>query len=158
MKNLKYMSLVWALVSSICLCFTSCDKEEDESISVAKPVITLTEVGHDNSKIAHPGHDMHLEASLLAEGIIQRIDVEIHSVAGGEDLLEIAYTDGKYIGVRNAEFHEHLEIPADASLGKYHLHFTVTDGQGQQTMTECEIELVEEDGEDDEDEHEHHHD
>lgn len=156
MKNLKYMSLVWALVSSICLCFTSCDKEENESIPVARPVVTLTEVGHDNSKIAHPGHDMHLEASLLAEGVIQRIDVEIHSVAGGEDLLEIAYTDGKYIGVRNAEFHEHLEIPADASFGKYHLHFTVTDAQGQQTMTECEIELAEEDGDDDE--HEHHHD
>lgn len=156
MKNLKYMSLVWALVSSICLCFTSCDKEENESIPVARPVVTLTEVGHDNSKIAHPGHDMHLEASLLAEGVIQRIDVEIHSVAGGEDLLEIAYTDGKYIGIRNAEFHEHLEIPADASLGIYHLHFTVTDAQGQQTMTECEIELAEEDGDDDE--HEHHHD
>ena len=65
--------------------------------------------------------------------------------------------DGKYIGVRNTEFHEHINIPENAPLGEYHLHFVVTDNRGQQTIAESHIELVEDDGDDDEDEHEHHH-
>jgi len=148
------MSLMAALTAIITLGMTSCSSDDDEQLP-AKPVITLTEVGHDNAKHCHPGHDLHLEASILAEGLIQRIEIEIHQKDGGTQKIEQSYTDGKYIGVRNTDFHEHIDIPATAPLGAYHLHFTVTDQKGQQTMAESELTLIEADG--DEEEHEHEH-
>jgi hypothetical protein len=95
------------------------------------------------------GDDMHLEADILAEGLISRIDVEIHQEDGSFE-IEKTYTEGKYIGVKNVEFHEHIDIPADAPLGEYHLHFTVTDREGQTSQAEAHIHVIEFD------EHEHH--
>ena len=155
MKNLKYTSFLITLVSILTLGFTACSSSDDDK-TPAKPVIHLTEVGHDNDKHAHPGHDLHLEADVLAEGLIKQIDVEIHQEGSGSFEIKQSYTDGKYIGVRNTEFHEHIDIPANAPLGEYHLHFTVTDQHGQQAMAESHLELVEGDGDDD-DEHEHDH-
>ncbi|MBO4663528.1 MAG: DUF4625 domain-containing protein [Bacteroidaceae bacterium] len=150
MKKIINMSLMMALITMVTFSFTSCGNDDDDVLP-AKPSITLTEVGHDNGKHAHPGHDLHLEADLLAEGLIQRIDIEIHQEGGANKIVEQSYTTGTYIGVRNAEFHEHIDIPADAPLGEYHLHFTVTDKHGQQTTVEDHIELIEGD-EDDHDE------
>lgn len=155
MKNFIYMSLAMAFSCILSMGFTSCGDDDDD---VAKPTITLTEVGHGNAKHAHPGHDLHLEADVVAAGLIQRIDVGIHQENGGEYKIEKVFTTGKYIGVRNVEFHEHIDLPADAPLGEYHLHFTVTDQKGQQTTAKSELELVEDDGDDEEDEeHEHQH-
>ena len=141
MKNIKFMSLLMAFLCASTLFLTSCGDDDDDL--PAKPSITLTEVGHDNAKHCHPGHDLHLEADVVAEGSFK---------------IEKSYTDGKYIGIRNTEFHEHIDIPAEAPLGEYHLHFTVTDKNGQQTTVESELNIVEDDGDDDEDEHDHHHD
>lgn len=155
METKKYITFLMAIFSIISLGFISCNDDDDDE-QTAQPVVTLTEVGHSNSKHTHPGHDLHLEASILAEGTIKRIDIEIHQKGGANKIVETAYTEGKYIGVKNADFHEHLDIPADAALGEYHLHFTVTDNEGQQTTAECSIELIEDD-DDDEEEHEHNH-
>ena len=106
------------------------------------PKITLTEVGHENSGKAEQGDDIHLEADILAEGLIKSIRVEIHQESGSYE-IEKSYTTGKYIGVKNTEFHEHIDIPSDAPLGEYHLHFTVTDNNGQQTMAEAHVEIIE---------------
>lgn len=138
-KNIR-MCLVMALVSVMTVSLNSCDKDKD---TVAKPKITLTEVGHENSGHAHPGDDLHLEADVVAEGLIASINVEIHQEDGSFE-IEKSYTEGKYIGVRNIEFHEHIDIPADAPLGEYHLHFTVTDKEGQQSVAQAHIEIVEE--------------
>jgi len=116
----------------------ACTKED----TPAKPTVQLTEVGHENSRTAMRGDDLHLEADILAEGLIKRIDIEIHNESGTYE-IEKAYTDGKYIGVKNTEFHEHIDIPADAPLGEYHLHFTVTDQEGQTTMAETHLEIIE---------------
>lgn len=153
MKNMKATSIlsIFAAAAALILSATSCNKEENP----AKPTVTLTEVGHDNSKTAMRGDDMHLEADILAEGLIKRIDVEIHQEDGGFE-IEKSYTEGKYVGVKNVEFHEHIDIPADAPLGEYHLHFTVTDQKGQTTVAETHVEVVEFD-EDHEHDHEHEH-
>lgn len=156
MKKYMSLSLITALVCMISMCLTACSDDDDKL--PAKPTITLTEVGHDNSKHTHPGHDLHLEADVLAEGLIQRIDIEIHQENVGNYKIEKSYTSGKYIGVRNIEFHEHIDIPAEAPLGEYHLHFTITDQKGQQTVAESHLEIVEDDGDDEDEEHEHHHD
>ncbi len=146
MKNIKYMSLMMAFACVFSLSLVSCGDDD----MPAKPSITLTEVGHHNEKHAHPGYDMHLEAEVIAEGLINRIDVEIHQEHGGTYRIEKSYTDGRYIGVRNTEFHEHIDIPADAPLGEYHLHFTVTDMAGQSTTAESDV-MFEEGGEEHDD-------
>ena len=138
-----------AAAAALLLSATSCNKEE----TTAKPTVNLTEVGHDNEKVAMRGDDLHLEADILAEGLIKRIDVEIHQEDGTYE-IEKSYTDGKYVGVKNVEFHEHIDIPAEAPLGEYHLHFTVTDQKGQTTLAEAHIDVIEFD---EEHEHEHEH-
>ena len=143
MKNMKYMSLLLALMCVFTLVLTSCGSDDDEQS--AKPTITLTEVGLNNSRHVHPGHDLHLEAQVLAEALIKRIDIEIHQEGGDKFKIEKSYTDGKYVGVRNTEFHEHIDIPETAPLGEYHLHFTVTDNEGQQTTVESHIDIIEDD-------------
>ena len=148
MKATSILS-IFAAAAAILLFATSCNKEENP----AKPTVNLTEVGHDNEKVAMRGDDLHLEADILAEGLIKRIDVEIHQ-EGGTYEIEKSYTEGKYVGVKNVEFHEHIDIPADAPLGEYHLHFTVTDQKGQTTLAETHIEVVEFDADHDHD-HEH---
>ncbi len=135
---MKNIILTIAAVAALALLSVSCKKDN----SAAKPVINLNEVGHENSKQAMQGDDMHLEAEIVAEGLIKRIDVEMHQ-ENGSYKIEKAYTDGKYIGVKNTEFHEHIDIPAEAPLGEYHMHFTVTDQKGQTTMAEAHIEVIE---------------
>lgn len=144
-----------AFTCVLSLISTSCSSDDDDTLP--KPTVTLTEVGHNNSKHAHPGHDLHLEADIMAEGLLKFIDIKIHQEGGGDFLIAKSFTTGNYIGVKNTEFHEHIEIPADAPLGEYHLHFYVTDQQGQQTLAESQLELVEADGEEEEEEEEHHH-
>ena len=151
MKNMKFMSLMLALVSYTTIALTSCGNDDDP----AKPTINLTEVGHHNSKHAHPGHDLHVEAKVVAEGLVKRIDIEIHQEDGGTFKIAKSYTEGKYIGVRNIEFHEHINIPANAPLGKYHMHFVVTDQRGLQAIAESHLEVIEDDGHEEEHEHQH---
>ncbi len=117
---------------------SSCSKDDDE-IPVGKPVINLSEVGLENSRTAVAGSDLHLEGDILAEGLIAKIDIEIHQEDGGEYKIEKSWTEGKYIGVKNTTFHEHLDIPADAPAGEYHLHFAVTDQLGNTATVESEL-------------------
>lgn len=133
--------LVWgvSLLLNLCLLILpSCSSDDDDN-SPAKPVINLTEIGSENSKIGVAGNDLHLEGSIIADGVIKQIDIEIHQESGGSFKIEKSYKDGKYIGVKNADFHEHIDIPADAPAGDYHMHFTVTDQFGQTTTAESEL-------------------
>ena len=139
MKRYFDTNILLILLTLIVL-FASCNKSDSDA---NLPIVTLTEVGHNNSKCAHPGHDMHLEADIIAEAGISRIKVELRQEDGIDFQIKLLFTDGKYIGVRNTEFHEHIDIPADAPLGNYSLHFTVTDNNGLQTKVECGIEVTE---------------
>ncbi len=134
-KILVFAASVLLAVSSL----SSCKKESSNVI--AKPVINLTEVGHKNSKVATIGKDMHLEGTIEAEGLIKEINVEIHK-EGGKFEIEKSFKEGKYIGVKNTKFHEHIDIPANAPEGEYHLHFTVIDKQGQTATSEVHIKVT----------------
>ena len=141
MRTLKHNKfiVVLTLLAATLFSLSSCEKDKDPIVSA--PVVDLTEVGSANSKKAQVGGDLHLEAEIIAEGLIQRIDIEIHQEDGSFE-FEKSYTEGKYIGVRQVEFHEHLHLPPNAPAGNYHLHFTVTDQTGQKTTVESELELV----------------
>lgn len=127
------------LLLALCLfTFSSCD-DDDNQDGIEKPVVSLEEVGANNTKTVIAGNDLHLEVEIVAENRIKRIDIEIHQEDGGDFEIEKSYTEGTYIGVKNTHFHEHIDIPAETPAGEYHLHFTVTDQNGQTETIESEL-------------------
>lgn len=100
------------------------------------PEVTITEVGEDDSKTAVAGDELHLDADITAPLKINGIEVELHNSDAGYEFTS-TFT-GKYLGETSAHFHEHIEVPADAPVGEYHLHFTVTDAEGNATTEEVE--------------------
>lgn len=145
MKKQILKSLLLTL--SLVILGYSCTDDDEEKDN--RPVISLTEVGHNNSLQAKQGGELHLEVDIKAENLIKRIDVEIHQEEDSEEEIEKSYTEGKYIGVKNTLFHEHIDIPEHIPLGEYHLHFSVTDMKGYTTAKEVHIHVIENDGVDD---------
>ncbi|MDR0560070.1 MAG: DUF4625 domain-containing protein [Prevotellaceae bacterium] len=129
------------LVGLSMLALTSCQKDDKS----AKPTVKITETGsHDapDGKVA-AGEDLHLEAEIIAEGLIAEIVVEIRQQEGGSFVIEKKFgADSKYSGLKNADFHEHIDIPAETPLGRYRLRLTVIDREGQSTTAETELEVI----------------
>jgi hypothetical protein len=124
--------------------FSSCKKE------ISKPEIRNFELGHDNSKIAYIGGELHIDAEIVADGKIDRIIVEIHpegdhnksvkKVSLDNDWeVEIIYTE--FSGLKNTVFHKDLDVPEDAEPGDYHILFKVIDMEGNTTSIEDEFEV-----------------
>ena len=120
------------------LALTSCEKDEANE-TPAKPAVEITEVGSDNTGKVTAGNDLHLEATILAEGLIAEIVVEIHQEDGGNFKIDTTFAGSTYFGLKNADFHEHIDIPDDAPEGEYHLHLTVKDQAGQTATEEAEL-------------------
>lgn len=140
-KNLFTLLFIFALILNAC--------KEDEP-TIAKPVITILELGdgdsHGNDHTASIGGDLHMEVEVVAEGKISTIQVilhpegEHHNEAEHEEWeIDTVYT--KFAGLKNTEFHEHLEIDEHAEPGDYHFDFIVTDMEGNQSSAEAEVEI-----------------
>ncbi len=114
---------------------TACEDDE----TTAKPVIVLHELGIDNSHEAHIGGDLHIDAEIVAEGKIAKIVIELHSESSDNE-IEVEFVDG-YEGLKNAEFHEHVEIPETFMTGEYHFHLVVTDMEGNQAIMEEHVDI-----------------
>lgn len=133
----KYIGIsVIALL--LVLSTTGCSKDETE---LAAPTITYIEFGHDNSKTAYIGADLHVEAEVTAPGKIDNIKVEMHPEDGGGWEYSEVFREG-FEGLLNANFHQHLPISEEAVPGEYHIHFIVTDKNGKQTSVEAHIEIL----------------
>ncbi|MCH5714822.1 DUF4625 domain-containing protein [Niabella hibiscisoli] len=132
-KFLSSFSIFLLLVAAV----TSCNKNED---IVAKPIVTGLEVGTGNNKTAYAGSDLHIEGDIVATGTIENVVVEIHPKAGSGWLFNQAFTDG-YTGNKNANFHEHIEIPANAAAGDYNLQVKVADKSGNVTVVESALKI-----------------
>ncbi len=138
---------LFAGVLIILIFFAACSKDEEPAV----PVVTSFELGYENSHTAFAGGDLHIEAEIVAGGKISNIILEVHPEGShGEDQpagvlfaweVDTTYT-AKYNGVKNATFHEHLDIPAAADTGHYHVHFIVTDLEGNRTTVEEELEML----------------
>ncbi len=126
------------------LFFNSCEKDE----SIPGPVVTITELGHGNSKTGIAGSDLHIDAEVVAEGRIDRITISIHPEHShgtkglNDDKWEVDTTFTEYSGLKNTKFHKDIDIPAGAKPGHYHFTLTVTDMEGQQTAIDDEIEIL----------------
>jgi len=135
MKTTKTLLLLFFLLAAT---FTACKK--DERIAPA-PSITALEVGTSNSKIAHPGNDLHIEAEISAPGNIKEVMLEIHPESGAGWKVNTTFTEG-FTGLKNAAFHEHIDVPADAKVGAYHGHLKVTDESGQVSEVEFDLQVT----------------
>lgn len=111
--------------------------EADSNITIA-----LTEIGHGaiGSSHAHAGQDMHIEGTITSTHAIATVAIEIHNESNlTAPKIEAVYTN--YAGQTNANFHEHLDIPANQPAGHYHFHITVTDDEGHTHTEEYELEI-----------------
>ncbi len=157
--NKKLFSIL-AIFTMALFVFVSCSDDDD----FPAPVISDMEIGLDNSKVGYRGHDLHIDAKIVAEGRIDRIVLEIHyegehghkSGQHDDHEWEFEHTWTEFSGLKNATFHKDIDIPSDAELGDYHFHFKVIDMQGKVTDFETEFEVKESDHDDDHD-HDHDH-
>lgn len=107
--------------------------------------ITLSEFGV--SETAVRGDDFHAEFMINALNGIHEITVDIH----GHDLplgegdvewdQEYVFSEG-YHDLTEVEFHEHIDVPATAPVGEYHVTFTVEDEDGNTTSYETHIDIT----------------
>lgn len=137
---MKTKFIISALALTTALFFSSCDDNDE----VAKPVITILELGEDDSRTANVGDELHVEIDVLAEGTIDIIQLMIHPEGehdeeeGHEEWeLDTLYT--KFEGLKNTSFHEHIDIDSLAEAGEYHFDFIVTDMEGNQSSAEADL-------------------
>jgi hypothetical protein len=138
MKN-KLMK-VWVAGLLAATCLFSCKK--DDSSVAESPVITIKEIGSKNSKVAYTGNDLHLDADVKAPGKIASIKLQITlaETTYGWDFVKTYTTP--YAGSKNADFHEHIDVPENARAGTYTLLIIVTDESGQKTQSKADFQVV----------------
>lgn len=146
-SNFKHVALF--VLAGITL--SSCSNDDDAPLVEEAPTISNFEFGkgsdHGEEQIAYKGSDIHLEAEIFAEASVSSIALDIHAhdleVGEGEEEwdFEKVYTDADYM-VINPEFHEHVDVPANAPAGEYHITLTVTDENGNSTEVEGHIHIM----------------
>ncbi|WP_289064139.1 DUF4625 domain-containing protein [uncultured Zobellia sp.] len=107
--------------------------------------ITLSDFSIDET-VAR-GEDFHVEFMISAVNGIHGITVDIHAdgVTPGEGEVEWDYEEEFLEGYHEetiAEFHEHIDVPATAPVGEYHIIFTVEDEDGDTIEYEAHIDVT----------------
>jgi hypothetical protein len=107
--------------------------------------ITLSEISISETVVR--GSDMHTEFIIHAAHGIHEITVDIHGhgleVGEGEVEwdFENSYSEG-YHDQTEVEFHEHIDVPATAPAGEYHILFTIEDEDGNTLEYETHIDVT----------------
>ena len=108
-------------------------------------LVTISDLEMDET-VAR-GNDFHVEFMINAVHGIHQISVNIHAhgvtPGTGEvewDFEEI-YEEG-YHGLTEAEFHEHIDVPANAPAGEYHITFSIEDEEGNIQEFESHIDVT----------------
>jgi len=130
---------------------SSCGKK-----TAAPEILNLSATNHDDNTtiIARGGTiSVNFEAVTKSKDKLDYYHIEIHDhPASG--LLEDEYkiiddsfkNKATFKGLKNANVHEHIIVPMDANLGKYHVVVTVVDEYGNSADTEditVEITIIE---------------
>lgn len=138
----KYISNTVAVLSLLSITlFTSCSSDDNSNSVAGNIEINLTEVGHGTPAHAHAGEDLHLEAEILASQKIGTVSVELqHKSNTSAPIIRTSFTD--YVGLLNATFHKHIDIPATQPAGQYNLRLTVTDQDGNAKTETAEVEIL----------------
>lgn len=136
-KNLKLL-LFLTLISGAF--FTSCKKTD----VVPAPTVEIHEIGNEQ-KEAYAASDLHVDVDIVALGVIENIKVQITPAGTGTGWTYTNTYTGDYTGKKNAEFHEHIDIPADAKIGDYKFVIVVTDKNGKSTTKSDNFKILEAD-------------
>lgn len=109
---------------------TACSSDDDNSEKELSDAIVISDfqagANHDEpkSKTGLIGRDIHTEATITSEFMLDRIEVTLE---GEQNSETFTYTEG-YEGVKGeVTYHEHPVIPEDFAPGIYTLKFTVYD-------------------------------
>ncbi|MEO9571917.1 MAG: DUF4625 domain-containing protein [Polaribacter sp.] len=107
--------------------------------------ILLSEISIDTT-VAR-GSDFHTEFMIDAVNGIHSITVDIHAhgLTVGTGEVEWDYEEeflGNYHEQTSIEFHEHIDVPATAPTGEYHMIFTVEDEDGNTKAYETHIDIT----------------
>ena len=118
--------------------------EVEGHIQILAP-ITISDFDMDET--VDRGSDVHIEFMIEAVNGIHEITVDIH----GHDLpvgegevewdFEQTFSEG-YHELSEAEFHEHIDVPATAPAGEYHAIFTIEDEDGNTLEYETHIDVT----------------
>jgi hypothetical protein len=106
--------------------------EVEGHLKVMSPV-TISDFEMDETVVR--GSDFHVEFMINAVKGIHQISVDVHAhgiTPGAGEVewdFEEVFEEG-YHGLTEAEFHEHIDVPATAPAGEYHVIFTVEDEDG----------------------------
>ena len=137
----KMKSFLPAVIGLIILVFLfSCKKEEVQSRE--QPAVILKEVGLDNSMFVYAGNDLHLDAEIVATGKIAGIKVQITLAESNHGWDFVKTYTVPYIGLKNANFHECIDVPETARAGKYELILIVTDESGEKIQVKAEFVIL----------------
>ncbi|APY12717.1 protein containing PKD domain-containing protein [Seonamhaeicola sp. S2-3] len=118
--------------------------EVDGHIQILDP-ITLSDFSIDETAVR--GDDFHTEFAIEAVNGIHNITVDVHAhgltpAEGEEEWDEEFDFSEDYHEETSVEFHEHIEIPATAPVGEYHIIFTVEDENGNTAEYETHIDIT----------------
>lgn len=107
--------------------------------------ITLSEFSIDET-VAR-GDDFHAEFMIDAINGIHSITVDVHAhgLTVGEGEVEWDFEEeflDDYHEQTSIEFHEHIDVPATAPAGEYHIIFTVEDEDGNTKEYETHIDVT----------------
>lgn len=127
-----------ALLSVFAMTLTSCSDDND-SPSNGSIEIKDVEFGHHNNGLGTIGKDLHLECKIKSSSKIKAIRVSI--IKDANNKVEKVYNSGKYIGVLNTTFHEHIDLPATLAEGEYKGTITVTNTEGTVKTVNAKITL-----------------
>lgn len=107
--------------------------------------ITLSDISIDD-EVAR-GNDFHVEYLIHAVNGIHNITVDVHShgISPGEGEAGWHYkeifSEGLH-GLRDAEFHKHIDVPMTAPAGEYHMVITVKDEDGNSKKIERHLNVT----------------
>ena len=137
MKKLLKLSSAILLASVL---FFSCEKEEEKKLTISDVVAE----NHDGGTEIPLGGTISINfAAIAGEARLDFYHIEIHDhpTSGKvEDEYKIIDDDFKdqstFKGLRNANVHEHIQVPDTANLGSYHVVIVVVDEDGYSVDTE----------------------
>lgn len=136
MKNLKFMSLMMALVSIVSFGFTSCSNDENDALPA--PVIEINEANIEEDIIC-------VQGNVAAPGRTAAIQITVTDAAGTITKVVKDVTDAKYIGVLNIDgFHVHVDIDGKGVTEGDILRLKVTDANGKSSIAQKSITQEEE--------------
>jgi len=141
---MKKMILTLCALAIIASSFflSSCKKDK-----TTPPEITNIEAtNHDNGtdSIARGGTiSINFDAIAKNDGKLDYYHIEIHDhpasglVADEYRIIDQSFKDkATFKGLKNAHVHEHITVPANANIGRYHVVITVVDEYGNSVDTE----------------------